>query len=618
MEAIIPRCCGLDVHRDTVVACVIIGEADAEPVKHRNAFGTMTHELLELRKWLTAHGCTHVAMESTGVYWMPVYKVLEDHFDLVVGNAQHLSKVPGRKTDVLDSEWIAELLRCGLIRKSFVPPPPIRELRDLTRYRSKLVESRSSERNRLHKLLQTANIKLASVMSDVFGVSGMAMLRAMVNGELTPEQVSEYTRGRLRQKLPQLKLALDGTLEDHHRYLLKTQLKRLEQLDSEIQEVDKRIDAKLEPYREHHTRLMQIPGVNRVIASVIIAEMGVDMNVFENDHACASWAGVCPGNNESGGKRKQARARRGNPHLKTALVEAGHGASRKKGSYLRSKFHRLRTRHSYQKAIMAIAHKILIAAYHIMDKGEDYRELGETYLERKNPQRTADKLVKQLEELGFDVELTKRESSANTRPLQVAQLPVVNETASRDSVEDVIVDETSAAVGMDDTARGYPEAQDIDADPVLSSTDRASSLCEREGSDALVAEVPVEATDTSSPQAPVEPDNTPPLGDDTATQATQAPARKDAPERTPSLDTSRSSDSRDPRLPPVGTTLNRVFKDVLYQVQIREDGFEYQGTVFPSISSVARKITDGTCRNGYRFFRLNPQQQPGAPVPTNK
>ena len=411
MDAIIERCCGLDVHRDSIMACLLTGRADKKPKKQRRTFGTMSRDLDAMAQWLRENECTHVAMESTGVYWMAPYKALEPHVELVVGNARHLSKVPGRKTDVLDSEWLAELLRHGLIKRSFIPPPPIRELRDLTRYRHKLVQSRSAERNRLQKLLETANIKLASVMSDVFGVSGMDMLHALVDGKLGPAEIAKLARGQLRKKMHLLTLALDAPLEEHHRYLLRTQLSRLEELNGDVVQIEQRIMEKLVPYTEQHARLMQIPGVDRIAASVLIAELGVDMSVFTSPQACAAWAGVSPGNNESAGKRKSGRTPRGNQHLKTLLVEAAQAASRKKGSYLRDKFHRLRARRGYKRAVVAIAHKILIAAYHMLATGEGYRELGEGYLDAKDEQRLTQRLVKRLEGLGYQVSLQAQESS---------------------------------------------------------------------------------------------------------------------------------------------------------------------------------------------------------------
>jgi transposase len=331
MEAIVESCCGLDVHQATVVACLLTGKPDRKPRKEVRTFGTMTADLIRMREWLQAEGCTHVGMESTGVYWMPVYTILEGAFELIIGNATHIKQVPGRKTDVKDSEWIADLLRHGLIRRSFVPPKPLRELRELLRFRRKLIESTTCERNRMLKLLETANIKLATVVSDVFGVSGRNMLRALLEGRQTPSEMAKLARGSMRRKQPQLTAALDGRVEEHHRFLLEMQLERLEQLEKTIERLDHRIDEKLGPYREQHVRLMQIPGIDRVGAAVLIAELGVDMSVFPSVRHCAAWAGVCPGNNESGGKRKGHPTRKGNVHLTTALVQAAVAASRAKG-----------------------------------------------------------------------------------------------------------------------------------------------------------------------------------------------------------------------------------------------------------------------------------------------
>jgi transposase len=405
MEAIVERCCGLDVHQAVVVACLIVGTATGKPRKQVRSFSAMTDDLECLREWLRAEGCTHVGMESTGIYWMPVYAVLEGHFTLVVGNATHIRNVPGRKTDVKDSEWIADLLRHGLIRSSFVPPKPLRELRDLLRYRRKLVESQASERNRMLKLLETANIKLASVASNVFGVSGRLMLRALLDGSATPEQMAQLARGRLRQKEALLQRALTGRVEEHHRFILGVQLDRLEQIEACISKLDIRIDEKLEPYRVEHTRLMQIPGVDRVGAAVIIAELGVDMSIFPTAQHAAAWAGVCPGNNESAGKQRGVGKRKGNVHLTTALVQAAVCAGRKRGSYLKEKLWRLKARRGPKRAVMAVAHKILIAAYHMLARTADYRDLGADHLERVNKTQIKRGLVKRLERLGYRVTL---------------------------------------------------------------------------------------------------------------------------------------------------------------------------------------------------------------------
>jgi transposase len=392
----------------------LVNEGRSKPRREVRTFGTVTKELEKLAAWLQDEGCTHVAMESTGVYWVPVYAVLEGKFELVVGNAQHIKQVPGRKTDVSDSQWLAQLLRCGLIRPSYIPPKPLRELRDLLRYRRKLVGGRSAERNRLQKLLETANIKLASVMSDVFGVSGKAMLQAILKNQLSNEAIAALARGSLRGKQAVLQDALDGRLEEHHRFLLQTQLERMDELDIHIAIVEQRIDAKLTPYREQHTRLMQIPGVNRIVAATIIAELGVDMSIFRSDEECAAWVGVCPGNHQSAGTRKKVKTRQGNEHLTTTLVEAAQAAARTKGTYLRDKFYRLKARIGYGKAVMAIAHKILIATYHMLKTGADYRELGETYLDERDQKRITQRLVRRLERLGYQVSLQACEEVASS------------------------------------------------------------------------------------------------------------------------------------------------------------------------------------------------------------
>ena len=385
MQALIERCCGLDVHQETVVACLMVGAPGVRPSKEVRTFRTVTRDLEALRDWLAAEGVTHVGMESTGVYWRPVYAVLEGHFDLIVGNARHIRNVPGRKTDVKDAEWIADLVRHGLIAKSFVPPRPLRDLRDLLRYRRKLVESQTAERNRLLKLLETANIKLASVMSDVFGVSGRAMLKALIEGQASAEAMADLAKGQLRRKRADLVLALEGRMEEHHQFLLATQLRRLEAIEHDVAALDLRIVERLGPYRAPHALLMQIPGVDWVVAAVIIAEIGVDMSVFLSVYHLSAWAGVCPGNHESAGRQRSGRARKGNVHLRTILVGAAVSAGRTKGSYLRDKFHRLKARRGPLRAALAIAHKILVAAYHMLAKGVGYRELGEAYLDQHRP-----------------------------------------------------------------------------------------------------------------------------------------------------------------------------------------------------------------------------------------
>ena len=412
MQVMIERSAGLDIHQETVVACVLIGAPGRRPTKEVRTFATMTRDLEALRDWLTELGVTHVGMESTGVYWRPVYAVLEGRFDLIVGNARHIRNVPGRKTDVKDAEWIADLVRHGLIAKSFVPPPPLWELRELLRYRRKLTESQAAERNRLLKLLETANIKLASVASDVFGVSGRAMLKALIEGVASAEEMAALAKGALRRKHGELVLALEGRVQEHHRFLLTMQLRRLEGAERDIALLDQRIAEKLEPYAVQHLLLMQIPGVDWLVAAVLIAEIGIDMSVFLSCHHLAAWAGVCPGNHESAGKQRSGRARKGNVHLRTILVGAAVSASRTRGSYLKDKYHRLKARRGAMRAALAIAHKILVAAYHMLAAGIDYRDLGEAYLDQIGQTRTVANLKRRIERLGYQVSLEPKAQAA--------------------------------------------------------------------------------------------------------------------------------------------------------------------------------------------------------------
>ncbi len=412
MQTMIERGCGLDVHQATVVACLLMVRRDGKVQKQMRTFGTTTRELVGLREWLRSEGCTHVAMESTGVYWKPVYAILEGTLEIVVANAQHIKKVPGRKTDVKDAEWIADLLCHGLLRSSFVPPKPIRELRDLMRYRRKLVESQAAERNRLLKVLETANIKLANVATDVFGMSGRLMLRALIAGKATPQEMAELAKGLLRKKIPELELALEGKLEQHHRFLLELQLQRLEAAEKDLAVLEQRIRQMLEPYAAELALLDEIPGVDWTLAAVIIAELGVDMSVFGNVSQLASWAGVCPGNNESAGKRKSSHIPSGNVYLKSGLVEAANAAARSKGTYLRDKFFRLKARRGYKRAVVAIAHKILVAIYHMLSQQVCYNDLGDLYLDRLNKNHLTRNLVHRLERLGYAVTLTLQQKAA--------------------------------------------------------------------------------------------------------------------------------------------------------------------------------------------------------------
>ena len=414
MERMIERCAGLDVHQATVVACILINERGKRPRKELRTFGTMTQELEALRDWLAVARVTHVGMESTGVYWRPVHAVLEEHFEVIVGNARHIRNVPGRKTDVKDAEWIAELVCCGLIRPSFVPPKPLRELRELLRYRRKLTEAQAAERNRLQRQLEIANIKLGSVATDVFGVSGRAIVRALIDNTTSPTEMADLARGRLRSKRDELTHALKGRLDDTHRFLLSMQLRRVEDIEQLIEILDQRIAEKLELYQAEMALLMQIPGVDWVVAAVLVAELGVDMSVFISVHHLAAWAGLCPGSHESAGKRRNTTARKGNVHLRTMLVGAARPAARTKGSYFKDKYYRLKARRGAKRAGVAIAHKILVAAYHMLARRVDYRDLGEAYLDRIDQTRTAANLKRRLERLGYVVSISPQNPGPDT------------------------------------------------------------------------------------------------------------------------------------------------------------------------------------------------------------
>jgi transposase len=343
-------------------------------------------------------------MESTGVSWQPGHAALEDAFTLIVGNAAHMCNVPGRKTDVKDAKWTAGLIRHGLVQASFVPPPPVRVLRELVRHRKALAGTLAAERNRTLKLLESAGIKLAGVMSDVFGVSGMLMLKALAEGVATPVAMAELARRRLRRKIDQLALALDGHLAEHQRRLLRLHLRRLEEIGRDLTEVEAAITAAMRPFAAQQALLMTIPGVNALTAA-IIAEIGVDMAGFGTARRLAAWAGVCPANHESAGKRKQRGTRKGNTHLKATLVTAAISASQAKGTYLRDKFHRLKARMTAKKAAMAVAHKILVAVFHMLQRAVSFAELGADYLDRLDKHRTAKRLVRRLDALGYDVML---------------------------------------------------------------------------------------------------------------------------------------------------------------------------------------------------------------------
>jgi len=407
MEAIIDRCCGIDVHKKTIVACLIVGKPNEKPRKTIKTFSTMTRDLLSCKDWLESEGCSHVAMESTGVYWKPVFNILEESMEIILANARDIKNVPGRKTDVRDCEWIAQLLRHGLIRGSFIPPKPIRELRDLTRYRRKLIQQRSSELNRIHKLLEDANIKLSSVVTDINGVSAQDMIYHLIKEDMTPKQMAELARKRLRNKITELQKALEGRLRDHHRLILKLSIEMIASYDQTIEELSLEIDKRMEPYREQSDRLQTIPGVKKRIAEVIIAEIGVDMSRFPSHAHISSWAGVSPGNNESAGKRRSGKTTRGNKWLKGTLTEAAWSASKTKGTYLSTRYKRLASRRGKKRASLAVAHSILIMAYHVIKEQCTYNELGGDYFDRLNEEHLVKRLSSRIQALGYKIEVQK-------------------------------------------------------------------------------------------------------------------------------------------------------------------------------------------------------------------
>jgi len=412
MEVMYERCAGLDVHKKVITACLIVPGPDGKPKKETRTFGTMTRDILMLSDWLSRAGCTHVAMESTGVYWKPVYNILESNFEVVLANAAHIKNVPGRKTDISDAEWIADLLRHGLIRGSFIPPEPIRELRDLTRYRTSLTRQKASEVNRLQKILEDANIKLASVATDVTGVSARSILHELLRGEMDAESMAQLARGRMRKKIPELQRALEGFLKPHHRLIISQILAHIDYLDEAIAELDREIEERMRPFEADAGRLDGVPGLDVKAIQGIIAEIGVDMTVFPSDRHIASWAGVCPGNNESAGKRKSGKTTKGNPWLKSLLVQAAHAAGRSKGNYLSSLYHRLAARKGKKRAAVAVAHATLTIVYHILRDKTVYRDLGADYFDRLDREAVARRLTKRLEALGYKVDLQDLECAA--------------------------------------------------------------------------------------------------------------------------------------------------------------------------------------------------------------
>jgi transposase len=374
MEILLPCCAGLDVHKRTVMACVRRITSDGAVHEQTLSFGTMTAELLALADWLTAQGVTHVAMESTGVYWKPVFHILEDQFELMLVNAHHIKHVPGRKTDVKDAQWIAELLQHGLLSPSFVPPPPIRALRDLTRQRTQLVREKAAVANRVQKVLEDANIKLASVASDPLGVSGRAMIRGLIAGQDDAGALAEKARARLRAKIPQLRQALQGRVTEHHRFLLRMLMEQVEHLEGQIERFDLRIAAAMVPFAAAAERLRTIPGISATSAEVIVAEMGTDLGRFPSAGHLASWAGLCPGNDESAGKRRSGRTTKGNQSLRAMLVQVAWAAVHAKGTIFQAQYGRWIKRMGKKKALVAVAHKVVVLIYRLLKTATDYQE----------------------------------------------------------------------------------------------------------------------------------------------------------------------------------------------------------------------------------------------------
>jgi transposase len=405
VDTLYPHCAGIDVHKNNVVVCVRCCDRLGKVAEEIRTFSTMTADLLALSDWLAEHSVTHVAMESTGVYWKPVFNILEGRVTVILVNAEHIKKVPGRKTDVKDCQWIAQLLQHGLLKASFVPPQPIRELRDLTRQRTQLIQERAAAANRIQKVLEDANVKLAGVATDVLGASGRDMLDALIAGETDPAKLANLARKRLREKIPALRLALHGRVTDHHRFLLRMHLDHVTHLEELISRLGGRIEETLAPFAQAQQRLQTIPGINQRVAETVLAEIGPRMEQFPSAGHLASWAGMCPGNNESAGKRRSGRITKGNRWLKRILVQAAWAVSHTKGTYLAAQYRRLAKRRGCKRALVAVGHTLLVIIYQVLKRGTTYAELGADFLERLEPARLTRQLVKRLEALRHKVTL---------------------------------------------------------------------------------------------------------------------------------------------------------------------------------------------------------------------
>ncbi|HVH72435.1 MAG TPA: IS110 family transposase [Candidatus Dormibacteraeota bacterium] len=405
MEKIFPCCAGLDVHKETVEACVRRIERSGHLDQQTRRWATMTRDILTMADWLAAQGVTHVAMESTGVYWKPIFNILESRFQVLLVNARHLKQVPGRKSDIRDCQWIAQLLQHGLLKGSFIPPRTQRELRDLTRHRIQLVEEKTRTSNRIEKILEDCNIKLGSVASEVLGVSGRAMIQALIESSKEPAQIADLARRQLRGKIPQLEKALEGHLTEHHRFMLRLLWKELLQQEALIAELETRIEQVTRPLAADIERLDEVPGLDRHVAEVMLAEVGPAMDPFPTHQNLAAWAGMCPGNEESAGKRRKRRITPGNRWLKRSLVQAAWAASHTKNTYLASQYRRLMGRRGKKRALIAVGHSILVIVYHLLKNGTRYRDLGANFFDRLEPERLTRYYVKRLQKLGHIVKL---------------------------------------------------------------------------------------------------------------------------------------------------------------------------------------------------------------------
>ena len=405
MRIVYARCCGLDVHKKSISACLLKPDDQGGTQQQVRRFGTMTRDLLELSDWLASNQVTHVAMESTGVYWKPVWNIFEGIFTVLLVNAQHVKAVPGRKTDAKDCQWIADLLQHGLLRGSFVPPSPIRQLRDFTRTRASLRQDHTAVANRMQKILEDANIKLASVASDWLGVSGRIILNQMLDGEEDTGKLAHLCRGRLREKIPEMQLALEGRMTEHHCWMLRLQREQLEFLEAQIAKLDAKIQEHMSDYQKAVDLCTTIPGIEAIAAANLIAEIGVNMEQFPSAQHLASWAGLCPGNNESAGKRLSGKARNGSVWLRRNLCQAAWAASHSKNTYLSAQFRRLAARKGKKRAIVAVGHTILVIVFHMLKNQQPYRDLGAEYFDRRNAEQLKRSLVRRLERLGVQVSI---------------------------------------------------------------------------------------------------------------------------------------------------------------------------------------------------------------------